>query len=198
MPTATPTKANPKAGEAMPQKGVAPTPTPKAAVPAPAPAETQGPPNEPLTGQELLNFVQNSQSEGLADKEIAKLAGYYSINKEGNLRVNTATFNRQLLYANGTLKPRPKASRAGLGSSETRARVASTGMLLVPQAAVMKACRIASLEYTAGMIFELQYDEDATDGAIICLPTEEVEPVRKRNCGPREEPGTPLPDQAAA
>ncbi|MGE5657807.1 MAG: AbrB family transcriptional regulator [Actinomycetota bacterium] len=52
----------------------------------------------PLTGKALLQKVKGSE---LPRRELAKLCGYYSVNKSGEVRINLAEFYDAVLAAKG-------------------------------------------------------------------------------------------------
>ncbi|MBE9156517.1 AbrB family transcriptional regulator [Nodosilinea sp. LEGE 06152] len=73
---------------------------------------------EPLTGKELLAKVK--ENDGLTKRELAKECGYYTVGKEGQIRVNLADFYDALLSAKGIqLEPQKSSDGRGREASYT-------------------------------------------------------------------------------
>lgn len=67
---------------------------------------------ESLTGKELLAKVK--ENDGLTKRELAKECGYYTIGKDGQVRVNLAEFYDALLSAKG-IQLEPEKTKDGRG-----------------------------------------------------------------------------------
>jgi hypothetical protein len=150
---------------------------------------------ERLSGQELLDFYAAKKAEGFSHSDIAYKAGYYTVTQGGQERTMTAQFNEAMLLAQGIeIGGKPAAAgRSHAGMS--KARVSGQGILLVSQLAT----RAVGAE--PGAVFSVEYPtgEFAGPGAQILLTlTDEFKPVvtRKPKGEAKEEPGTPLLDQA--
>jgi hypothetical protein len=139
-----------------------------------------------LAGEDLLRFYDAKSAEGVAHKEIAYQAGYFSVTKKGSERVNLTGFNEALLEAKGVPVSKKKSIMGrGRGSAGlTRARVSGAGVLLVSQLAVRE------VGAEAGSIFQVSFPGE---GQILLTATGEIVPVTPRG-GSEEEPGTPLLD----
>jgi hypothetical protein len=151
-------------------------------------AETSAPePELPvrLAGQELLDFYNEKKAAGRTHSQIAYDAGYYTVTKSGQERVMQAQFNEAFLKAQGIetddSPSGPGRSHAGL----SKARVSGQGILLVSQLATRH------VDAQPGDVYAVSYPGG---GQILLTPTGEVKPVVKRK--EKEEPGTPLLDQA--
>jgi hypothetical protein len=139
---------------------------------------------DPLTGEELLAFHDEKAAQGMSLKDIAYMAGYFSVTKTGQERVNSTAFKDALLEAKG-IAVGGKRSGGGRGHAGlSRARVSGSGILLVSQLAVR------NVDAGPGAVFSVSYPGD---GQILLTPTGEVTPIVRRK-GSAEEPGTPLVD----
>ena len=67
---------------------------------------------ESLTGKELLAKVK--ENDGLTKRELAKECGYYTVGKDGQVRVNLAEFYDALLSAKG-IQLEPEKTKDGRG-----------------------------------------------------------------------------------
>lgn len=67
---------------------------------------------ESLTGKELLGKVK--ENDGLTKRELARECGYYTVGKDGQVRVNLAEFYDALLSAKG-IQLEPEKSKDGRG-----------------------------------------------------------------------------------
>ncbi|WP_035992393.1 AbrB family transcriptional regulator [Leptolyngbya sp. KIOST-1] len=67
---------------------------------------------EALTGKELLAKVK--ENDGLTKRELAKECGYYTVGKDGQVRVNLAEFYDALLSAKG-IQLEPEKTKDGRG-----------------------------------------------------------------------------------
>ena len=65
---------------------------------------------ESLTGKELLAKVK--ENDGLTKRELAKECGYYTVGKDGQVRVNLAEFYDALLSAKG-IQLEPEKTKDG-------------------------------------------------------------------------------------
>ena len=136
----------------------------------------------PLTGEALLSFHDEKAAQGMSLKDIAYMAGYFSVTKTGQERVNSTAFKDALLEAKG-IAVGGKRSGGGRGHAGlSRARVSGSGILLVSQLAVR------NVGAEPGAVFSVSYPGD---GQILLAPTGEVTPIVRRK-GSAEEPGTPL------
>lgn len=88
---------------------------------------------EPLTGEELLKKVK--ESENLSEEEKAKACGYYTVTKSGVERVNMMKFLKALLDADGIeLDGKQNGNGRGGRSASYRISVQSNGNLLIGSA----------------------------------------------------------------
>ncbi len=83
---------------------------------------------EQLTGKSLLQKIKSSN---LPKRELAKECGYYSVNKDGEVRVNIADFYDALLTAKG-IALEPKLEKDGRGREATyRVTVHQNGQIVI-------------------------------------------------------------------
>jgi AbrB family looped-hinge helix DNA binding protein len=83
---------------------------------------------EQLTGKSLLQKIKSSN---LPKRELAKECGYYSVSKDGEIRVNIADFYDALLAAKG-IALEPKLEKDGRGREATyRVTVHQNGQIVI-------------------------------------------------------------------
>lgn len=82
----------------------------------------------PLSGKALLQKVKSSGD--LPRRELAKLCGYYSTNKSGEVRINLAEFYDAVLAAKGIELEKSKADGRGREASY-RATVHKNGSIVI-------------------------------------------------------------------
>lgn len=82
----------------------------------------------PLTGKTLLQKVKNSN---LPKRELAKECGYYTVTKDGSVRVNLADFYDAVLAAKGVALE-PKSPKDGRGREASyRVKVHQNGQIVI-------------------------------------------------------------------
>lgn len=82
----------------------------------------------PLTGKSLLQKVKNSD---LPKRELAKECGYYTITKDGDIRVNLADFYDAVLAAKG-IALEPKSPKDGRGREASyRVKIHQNGQIVI-------------------------------------------------------------------
>jgi hypothetical protein len=128
----------------------------------------------PLVGGDLLAFYNQRLQEGLAHREIAREAGYFSMTEKGVERVLSTQFDRALLEAQGFPVSKGRAGSGRTHAGLSRARVSGSGILLVSQLAVR------NVGAEAGAVFDVSYPGD---GQILLSPTGEVTPIVRRKGG---------------
>ncbi len=140
-----------------------------------------------LIGAELLEAVEGWRGAGRTIAEMAYLAGYYTVTKDGQERVLKAAFNNAFLEAQGFATGGSGSSRAHGNDGRNFARVSAGGQLLVSQLATRE------VKAVPGAVFSVEYPEP---GVITLRLTDEVRPVmpRKKAGEAAEQPGTPLLD----
>ena len=83
---------------------------------------------EQLTGKSLLQKIKSSN---LPKRELAKECGYFSISKDGDVRVNLADFYDAVLAAKG-IALEPKSEKEGRGREATyRVTVHQNGQIVI-------------------------------------------------------------------
>lgn len=83
---------------------------------------------EQLTGKSL---IQKIKSSNLPKRELAKECGYYSVSKDGEVRVNIADFYDAVLAAKG-IALEPKSEKEGRGREATyRVTVHQNGQIVI-------------------------------------------------------------------
>ena len=86
---------------------------------------------EQLTGKSLLQKIKSSN---LPKRELAKECGYFSISKDGEVRVNLGDFYDAVLAAKG-IALEPKSEKSGRGKEATyRATVHQNGQIVIGNA----------------------------------------------------------------
>ena len=84
--------------------------------------------NFPLTGKALLQKIKDSN---LPKRELAKVCGYYTKNKNSQTRINLAEFYDAVLAARG-IDLNPEASKDGRGREATyRVSVHKNGSIVI-------------------------------------------------------------------
>ena len=82
----------------------------------------------PLTGKALLNKIKISN---LPKRELAKECGYYTVARNGEVRVNLAEFYDAVLAAKG-IALEPKSSKDGRGREASyRVKVHQSGQVII-------------------------------------------------------------------
>ncbi len=82
----------------------------------------------PLTGKALLQKIKDSDSPR---RELAKQCGYYTVNKEGQTRINLAEFYDAVLAAKG-IALEPEATKDGRGREATyRVSIHKNGSIVI-------------------------------------------------------------------
>lgn len=82
----------------------------------------------PLTGKVLLQKIKDSD---LPRRELAKQCGYYTVNKEGQTRINLAEFYDAVLAAKG-IALEPEATKDGRGREATyRVSIHKNGSIVI-------------------------------------------------------------------
>ena len=83
---------------------------------------------EQLTGKSLLQKIKSSN---LPKRELAKECGYYSVSKDGEVRVNIGDFYDAVLAAKG-IALEPKSEKDGRGREATyRVTVHQNGQIVI-------------------------------------------------------------------
>ena len=83
---------------------------------------------EQLTGKPLLQKIKSSN---LSKRELAKECGYYSVSKDGEVRVNIGDFYDAVLAAKG-IALEPKSEKDGRGREATyRVTVHQNGQIVI-------------------------------------------------------------------
>ena len=83
---------------------------------------------EQLTGKSLLQKIKSSN---LPKRELAKECGYYSVSKDGEVRVNIGDFYDAVLAAKG-IALEPKSEKEGRGREATyRVTVHQNGQIVI-------------------------------------------------------------------
>ena len=83
---------------------------------------------EQLTGKSLLQKIKSSN---LPKRELAKKCGYYSVSKDGEVRVNIGDFYDAVLAAKG-IALEPKSEKEGRGREATyRVTVHQNGQIVI-------------------------------------------------------------------
>ena len=81
-----------------------------------------------LTGKSLLQKIKSSN---LPKRELAKECGYYSVSKDGEVRVNIGDFYDAVLAAKG-IALEPKSEKSGRGKEATyRVTVHQNGQIVI-------------------------------------------------------------------
>ena len=83
---------------------------------------------EQLTGKSLLQKIKSSK---LPKRELAKECGYYTVSKDGEVRVNIGDFYDAVLAAKG-IALEPKSEKEGRGREATyRVTVHQNGQIVI-------------------------------------------------------------------
>lgn len=84
--------------------------------------------SKPLTGKSLLQKIKSSK---LPKRELAKECGYYTLSKDGEIRVNLADFYDAVLAAKG-IALEPKSSKDGRGREASyRVKIHQNGQIVI-------------------------------------------------------------------
>lgn len=95
-------------------------------------AKTKVKPPEPLTGKALLQKVK--ELSHLSKRETARECGYYSLTKEGQVRVNLGEFYDAVLNAKG-IQLEPEKSKNGRGREASyMVKVHKNGQIVIGSA----------------------------------------------------------------